>query len=1004
MKPTSVGVMMINDALPEELHLKGQSLDKDTLMVLLRGVAEKHPDKYKAVLKTLNDVGRSAAYTEGVSVSLAALRKSPRERAIIDRVRKQVDALHLDPKLDHEARSAAIVKAVMPMVDELQAALKEEGTKENNPYWFQVKSGARGKISEFNAIRGAMGLVEDHRNRPVAVPILHSYAEGLDPAEYWAGTYGQRKGSIDVKFATGDAGFYNKQLVNAAHRIVVNKERPAETRVPVGLPTKVSDRDNIGAVLAMDAGPYKAGTLITSDIHADLEERGVEDILIHSPMTEITEDGGVSRWAAGRRDRAGLSPIGDNLGIPAAQGIGEKLSQGMLNCLVEGTLVRMADWSIRRIEELKVGDLVLGADAQGRTFPVAVVRTFDQGVQPAYLWEFNIGYTRERCFLGATTEHKLLANVKKYSCAGEAQNHVLQVVPVGTRAANFYAVGVKEFSAGGLLSDPRALLLGVLLGDGGYTEAAQGVHLTCADPSQIADLNTYLAPMNLVARQNPTRDIMFRLSKLNDKYQRGNPAKEMLVELGCFGKYAHDKTIPDVVYKWDNASVAALIAGLFVTDGSICLGDRTKSKMGAHYASVSRRLVEQVKELLEWRFGIHSAAITGSHVGHRRKLYQLHITAWADVQAFAKSIPLIGVKARRIVEQIRLHQPKYRTPFHLRKRRGSVKLGMKRCRDIEVDHPDHLFVLANGLIVSNSKHKAGATAGARDNRNGFAYLNRLIQAPENFPEAGPLAEDDGSVTAVTPAPQGGNYVHVGDHQYYLHAGLTPVVAKGDVLESGDDLSDGIPHPEQLVRLRGLGEARRVFADIFQEGMKNSGITVNRRNAETVVAGLLNWVKITDPDGHGDAIVDEIVPYHAVGHSYQPREGHETVAPGQARGKYLEEHALHYTPGTRVTKRVAKDLEKWKIKDVRVHAKPPSFQPYMQRGMLGVYNDPDWQTRLSGFYTTSAFTEAVHRGRESNPNSTSFIPALVQGKGFGDDLKQTGSYGHGPAPSPALPPR
>jgi hypothetical protein len=27
--------------------------------------------------------------------------------------------------------------------------------------------------------------------------------------------------------------------------------------------------------------------------------------------------------------------------------------------------------------------------------------------------------------------------------------------------------------------------------------------------------------------------------------------------------------------------------------------------------------------------------------------------------------------------------------------------------DIEVDHPDHLFLLANNLIVSNSKHGSG---------------------------------------------------------------------------------------------------------------------------------------------------------------------------------------------------------------------------------------------------------------------------------------------------------
>ena len=187
-------------------------------------------------------------------------------------------------------------------------------------------------------------------------------------------------------------------------------------------------------------------------------------------------------------------------------------------------------------------------------------------------------------------------------------------------------------------------------------------------------------------------------------------------------------------------------------------------------------------------------------------------------------------------------------------------------------------------------------------------------------------------------------------------------------------------------------------------MRNSGIAMHRRNAETVVAGLLNWVKVTNPEGHGDAVVDEVIPYGAVGHDYQPRQGARLVNPGMAQGKYLEEPVLHYTPGTKVTKRVRKDLEKWKIKDVHVHDEAPGFQPFMQRGMLGVYNDPDWQTRLSGFYTTSAFTEAVHRGRESDPNSTSFIPALVQGKGFGTDLKQKGSYGSSQVTSPTLPSR
>ena len=51
---------------------------------------------------------------------------------------------------------------------------------------------------------------------------------------------------------------------------------------------------------------------------------------------------------------------------------------------------------------------------------------------------------------------------------------------------------------------------------------------------------------------------------------------------------------------------------------------------------------------------------------------------------------------------------------------GRAKLAMQgnigkvQCFDLEVDHPDHLFILSNGIIVSNSsKHTAGMFKGKK---------------------------------------------------------------------------------------------------------------------------------------------------------------------------------------------------------------------------------------------------------------------------------------------------
>jgi hypothetical protein len=449
---------------------------------------------------------------------------------------------------------------------------------------------------------------------------MHSYAEGFTPAEYFAAGYGQRKGQLDVKLATSDAGFLNKQLVNAAHRQVITREQPNQTRLPTGLPVETTDRDNIGAALSIDTGPIKAGTILTDEILGQLSDAGHDEILVYSPMTEMSEDGGISALSAGRRTRRGLHLIGDNIGIPAAQAIGERLSQGALS----------------------------------------------------------------------------------------------------------------------------------------------------------------------------------------------------------------------------------------------------------------------------------------------------------------------------------------------------------------------------------SKHTAGVQT--RIPKAGFEYINRLIQSPERFPESGPLAEEGGVVNDVVEAKQGGHYVTVGKRQYYAGPDLEVKVKPGDEVEIGDDLTDGTPHPTDLVRLRGMGEARRVYLNTLREALENSGVKVHRRNLESVVTGLLNWAKVTAPDGIGDNIYDDVVPYGRLTYNYTPRPGAQSLNPKKAVGRFLEEPVLHYTPGTRVTKKIADHLNKWGVKDVYSHEDEPDFEPHMVRGMLGVYHDPDWKTRLSGFYTSRAFQRGLHRGIETDTRSTSFVPALTKPSRFGKKLRTLGKYG------------
>lgn len=1009
-RQTTVGQLLINQTLPEDLRDYSRTLDKKNIRKLMADVAERYPDQYPEILQGLMDASRSIASAGDVSVSLRHLRSSESTSKITQKLREQNQKDIDDQQLTDDQRDKRIVSRTAKVYDQLVDDLTREQLKAGSPYALQAKSGSRGSVGQLASLVGADLLVLDHRGNPAPMPIYSSYSKGLDPVEYWAASYGTRKGLVDVKFATGDSGFLGKQLALAAQRQTVTSDRPPTRRLPVGLPSDIHDPDNEGAVLAVETAGYPPGTTLTPRVLEDVRRRHKgERILIHSPMTSYSEDGGLDQWSAGMRERGRLSDIGDNVGITAAQALSEPLSQGALDCLAEGTLVQMADWTTRPIESVVVGDYVLGANTKGQTFPVRVCRTYDHGVQEA--WRTVFACRKRERVLESTLRHKVLVRTYFSNHSEETFNDVPRQLAIGKKNRDLKCVASVGFldDSAGLQKEPLAYLIGALLGDGCYTASVGGVYFSCADALYVERFNAWLKTHNLVLRHLSAyyyrvRQLDIQTGKTDDSGQfvKGevyNQAARVLKEHGLYGKYAHEKVLPGAVTTWDNASVAALIAGLFDTDG--CLYGRKNGTgpvtLALRFSSSSEELAEGVRALLERRFGIYPAATVVRPPGEAGNFYAKHaqhgwsITDQESVGRFVDRIApyLLGCKAEKAV---RYHRPDASRCAHAGnyKRVRQELLGQRRVYDIEVEHPDHLFVLANGLIVSNSKHRAGA-GKQRITREGFEYLNNLLQGPENFAEAGPLSPIGGTVTGVVEAPQGGHYVTVDDQRLYVRPGLNVTVKPGQPLEQGDEVSDGVPHPQDLVRYKGVGEARRLYLGHLMEGLRNSGVPIHRRNAESIVASVINHVQVTDPDGYNDHLIDQTVPFNTLAANYRARETARRVRTKQAVGGYLEEPVLHYTPGTRVTPSIAKQIQEFGVQDVDVNDSPPPFEPRFERLMTNTSHDPDWQTRLGGFYIGRSLRKSVHEGAMSDSKSTSFLPSLAQATTFGKDRERTGRY-------------
>ena len=280
----------------------------------------------------------------------------------------------------------------------------------------------------------------------------------------------------------------------------------------------------------------------------------------------------------------------------------------------------------------------------------------------------------------------------------------------------------------------------------------------------------------------------------------------------------------------------------------------------------------------------------------------------------------------------------------------------------------------------SSKHSggvAGATAGAV---GGFKAINALVQVPKVFPGGATHAQTDGKVHGIAPAPQGGQFVFIGDAKHYVPAGVPLTIRKGDEVEAGDVLSEGIPNPAEIVKFKGIGEGRRYFVDAFRRTLKNSNTYGNRRNIELVSRGLINHVRLTDE--LGDWAPEDIVPYSSIEKHWQPRPGHYVAPPHTVVGSYLEKPVLHYTIGTKIGKKMLDEFKQFGVNSVYAHKDPPPFEPEMIRGMASVAQDPDWMVRGIGSYQQKSFLKAVHRGDVSDTAGTSFVPGLAEGQDFG----------------------
>lgn len=291
----------------------------------------------------------------------------------------------------------------------------------------------------------------------------------------------------------------------------------------------------------------------------------------------------------------------------------------------------------------------------------------------------------------------------------------------------------------------------------------------------------------------------------------------------------------------------------------------------------------------------------------------------------------------------------------------------------------------------NTKH-VGGQASAKKEYSGFDVINRFAQSPEIFEDRAVVTEKDGVVERIEEAPQGGSYVVVSGEKHYIAPGY-PIIAKpGQKVEAGDPLAEGLIDPGDMVRLRGIGEARNYYATRFKKILDDSGMLADRRNTEMMARAAIDHVLITDDEGPAGTLPDDIVSYSRVASNYEPPQDTVTDSPDKLHDKFLQVPALHYSIGTRITPRVSAHLISRGFGQVHASPTKPPFEPEMVRLQSAAHNNPDWLAGQHTSYLKKQLSDHAVRGSDTNiRENTHFVPRLAIGSGFGENVGVTGKF-------------
>ena len=340
---TTVGRIMFNSILPEDYPLINEEVDKKKMAAIVNDFINRYGlDGLPKILDQIKDFGFNYATKSGITWAIDDLHIPPKKEEIVKDAILEAGSIkdqYNEGLLSEEEKKRKLTLCWHAAKNKIEE--KIPGTLDKNGSVYDMwKSGARGSLGQITNMAGMKGLIINSRGEEIETPVLSNSKEGFSPIEYFTSTHGSRKGLTDTALNTARAGYLTRRLFDVAQDVVI-QELDCGTKKAITI-TKTTGDSGIdvdlskkirGRVLAEDIKDakgkviYKKGDLIKKDEAQIIEDIGIEEVKVRSPLTCESRHGICSKCYGIDLGRDELVDLGEAVGTVAAQAIGEPGTQ-----------------------------------------------------------------------------------------------------------------------------------------------------------------------------------------------------------------------------------------------------------------------------------------------------------------------------------------------------------------------------------------------------------------------------------------------------------------------------------------------------------------------------------------------------------------------------------------------------------------------------------------------------------------------------------------------------